>query len=159
MKLYAVCMSCLSVMSMFTQGTSRAMIPIIGVLYGEKDYSGIRLLANNVMKFALSLTGTFVAFTLIFPQVILSLFNLPAELVIAGTNAVRLFSVSLLGVTAAFMMIYYYTTVQQRTVANILSCVEGLFVVVPSVWLFSKIMGLHGVWLAFIVAEISGFIF
>ena len=50
MKLYAVCMSCLSVMSMFTQGTSRAMIPIIGVLYGEKDYSGIRMLANDVIK-------------------------------------------------------------------------------------------------------------
>ena len=38
MKLYTVCMSCLSVMLMSTQGTSRAMIPIIGVLYGEKDY-------------------------------------------------------------------------------------------------------------------------
>lgn len=56
------------------------------------------------------------------------------------------------------MTIYYYTTVQQRTLANIISCVEGLLVVVPAAWLLSKTMGLNGVWLAFILAEISGFL-
>ena len=158
MTLYAVCMSCLSFVSMFITGASRSMIPIAGVLYGEKDYHGIRMLMRHVLSFTLALAGAFVLFVLLFPQTLLSLFNLPPELMAEGAKAIRLFSVSLIGVTATFMMMYYYTTVQQRTAANILSFVEGLFAVVPAAWVLSKAMGLTGVWLAFILAEIVGFL-
>ena len=158
MTLYAVCMSCLSFVSMFITGASRSMIPIEGVLFGEKDYQGVRMLVRHVLFFTLSLSGAFVLFVLLFPQAVLMLFNLPPELMAEGAKAVRLFSVSLIGVTATFMMMYHYTTVQQRTAANILSFVEGFFAVVPAAWILSKAFGLTGVWLAFISAEIIGFL-
>jgi anti-sigma regulatory factor (Ser/Thr protein kinase) len=156
MTLYAVCMSCLSFVSMFITGASRSMIPIEGVLFGEKDYQGVRMLVRHVLLFTLSLSGAFVLFVLLFPQTVLMLFNLPPELMAEGAKAVRLFSVSLIGVTATFMMMYHYTTVQQRTAANILSFVEGFFAVVPAAWVLSKAFGLTGVWLAFIFAELAG---
>ena len=158
MTLYAVCMSCLSFVSMFISGSHRSMLPIVGVLYGERDYRGIRMLVRHVLFFALSLAGAFVLFVLLFPQAVLTLFNLPPELMAEGSTAIRLFSVSLIGVTATFLMVYYYTTVQQRTAGNILSLVEGFFAVVPAAWVFSKALGLTGVWLAFISAEIIGFL-
>jgi len=158
MTLYAVCMSCLGVVSMFIAGASHAMAPIEGVLYGEKDYHGVRMLVRCVTCFALCLTGAFVLFVLIFPQAVLSLFNIPKMLAFEGAKAIRLFSISLIGVTATFMIISHYTTVQQRTAANILSIVEGLLAVVPAAWILSKTMGLTGVWIAFILAELVGFI-
>ncbi len=43
MTLYAICMACLSVVSMCIAGCNGAMMPIIGMLYGERDFSGVRI--------------------------------------------------------------------------------------------------------------------
>ena len=157
MTLYAVCMACLSVVSMCIAGCNGAMMPIIGMLYGEKDFGGVRMLMKYVLRIALTLSGTFVAFAIICPQVILSLYNLPPSLTDAGSTALRLFAVSLIGVTLTFLVMYYYSTIQRRMAANILSWTEGIIVVVPAAWLLSKIFGLNGVWFAFILAELAGF--
>ena len=158
MTIYAVCMSCLAFLSMFSAGGHRSMIPILGVLYGEKDYRGVRMLARHVLRFTSLPVGLFVLFVLAFPQAVLRLFNIPPELFPEGSAALRLFSLSLPGVAVTFLMLNYYTTVQQRTAANILSFVEGLIAVVPAAWLLSRLMGLTGVWLAFLFAEFAGFL-
>ena len=158
MTLYAICMACLSVVSMCIAGCNGAMMPIVGMLYGEKDFGGVRILVKYVLKFALTLSGAFVALTIFFPQIILTLYNLPENLFDAGATALRLFVISLLGVTVTFLIMYYYTTIQRRLAANILSWTEGILIVVPAAWILSKNFGLNGVWLAFILAEIVGFI-
>lgn len=157
MTLYAICMACLSVVSMCIAGCNGAMMPIIGMLYGEKDFSGVRILIKYVLKFALTLSGSFVLFAIFFPQIILSIYNVPAALIESGEIALRLFSISLIGVTITFLVMYYYSTIQRRMVANILSWTEGIIVVVPAAWLLSKTFGLNGIWFAFILAEIAGF--
>ena len=145
MTLYAVCMACLSVVSMCISGCNGAMMPVVGMIYGEKDFSGVRALVKYVLKFALKLSGIFVAFVMLFPQIILSLYNIPENLFADGAMSLRLFSISLFGVTMTFLIMYYYSTIQRRTVANILSLTEGILVVVPAAWLLSKIFGLNGV--------------
>lgn len=155
--LFAICMACLSVVSMCISGCNGAMMPVVGMIYGERDFAGVRALVKYVLKFALSLSGIFVAFTMLFPQIILSLYNIPENLLADGATALRLFSISLLGVTITFLVMYYYSTIQRRTVANILSLTEGVLVVVPAAWLLSKSFGLNGVWIAFILAELAGF--
>lgn len=158
MTLYAVCMACLSVISMCIAGCNGAMMPIVGVIYGERDFAGVRALVKYVLRFALKLSGIFVAFVMLFPQIILSLYNIPENLFADGATALRLFSISLLGVTMTFLVMYYYSTIQRRTVANILSITEGFLVVIPAAWLLSKSFGLNGVWFAFILAELVGFL-
>ena len=157
MTLYAVCMACLAVDSMIVTGCNGAMMPIVGMLYGEKDFSGVRILVKYVLKFALCMSGILVALVIIFPQVILEIYNIPENLFADGATALRLFSISLLGVTLTFLMMYYYSTIQRRIVANILSLTEGIIVVIPAAWILSKHFGLTGVWIAFILAELAGF--
>ena len=157
MTLYAICMACLSVISMCIAGCNGAMMPIIGMLYGEKDFSGVRILIKYVLRFALTLSGSFVLFAIFFPQIILSIYNVPESLIASGEIALRLFSISLIGVTITFLAMYYYSTIQRRTAANILSWTEGIIVVVPAAWLLSKTFGLNGIWFAFILAELAGF--
>lgn len=158
MTLYAVCMACLSVTSMCIAGSNGAMMPIVGMVYGEKDYAGVKMLVKYVLKFALTLTGIFVAFVFVFPDVVLAVYNVPNEMTNAGEAALRLFSISLIGVTVTFLMMYYYSTIQKRTAASVLSWTEGILVVVPATYVFSQTLGLNGVWLAFILAELAGFI-
>ena len=158
MTLYAICMACLSVVSMCIAGCNGAMMPIIGMLYGERDFNGVRMLIKYVLKIALTLSGTFVAFAIFFPRVILAFYNLPSSLIESGEIALRLFSISLIGVTLTFLVMYYYSTIQRRMVANILSWTEGIIVVVPAAWILSKTFGLNGIWFAFILAELAGFL-
>lgn len=157
MTLFAICMACLSVVSMCIAGCNGAMMPVVGMLYGEKDFKGVRMLIKYVLKFSLAISGTFVLFVIIFPQIILQVYNVDKSLYEAGETALRLFSISLLGVTLTFLLMYYYSTIQQRTIANILSLTEGILVVLPAAWFLSKIFGLTGIWLAFILAEVVGF--
>ena len=119
--LFAVCMACLSVVSMCISGCNGAMMPVVGMIYGEKDFAGVWALVKYVLRFALTLTGIFVAFAIFFPKIILSVYNIPEALFPEGATALRLFSISLLGVTMTFLVMYYYSTIQRRTVANILS--------------------------------------
>lgn len=79
----------------------------------------------------------------------LALFNMPVSLYVSGAEAVRLFSISILGVTFTFLLMYYYMTIGQKTAANLLSLTEGILVVVSAAWLMVQYLGLTGVWLAF----------
>ena len=157
MAIYTVCLSCLLLLTLVMGGCQGAMVPVLVMLVGEKDYLGVRMLMRYVMRFSLSLAGTLVLLLLIFPQAVLALFNMPASLYADGAEAIRLFSVSILGVTFTFLLMYYYMTIGQKTAANLLSWVEGILVVAPAAWLLVRYLGLTGVWLAFILAELAGF--
>ncbi len=157
MQIYAVCSAVLTVMSMIAEGIQAGMIPVVGVLYGEKDYRGIRMLYTYVLKFSLVLTGVLMLPLFIYPNFLLKIYNLAPDLVIEGAWDVRLFCISLFGVLLTFMTVYYYTTIGQTKPANIITVVEGVLVVVPMGWLLARLIGMEGVWAAFILAELSGF--
>lgn len=159
MQVYAVCMSVLTLLSMVADGLQEAMIPILGVLYGEKDYRGVRMLARYVMRFSFTLAVPLVILLLLFPQFVLTLFHLSPEVAAGGVVGFRLFCTSLLGVLVAFMMMYYYTTIGETKPAGWLSVVEGILVIVPAAWLLSRVLGTLGVWIGFIVGEAAGVAF
>ena len=56
-------------------------------------------------------------------------------------------------------MIYYYMTVEKQNLANVISAVEGLIVVVPCAYLLSLAAGINGVWLAFPLTELITILF
>ena len=157
-EIYAACMLYLSLLSMFVLGANDSAYPILGVLYGEKDYRSIRMFMRYIFRFSLMIIGFFVVLSFLFPREFLILFRLPNDLAMSGATAVRLFSVSLVGVAMTFITIYYYTGVKQNTAGNILSLTEGFFAVIPAAWVFSRLWGEIGAWLALVFAEIAGII-
>lgn len=153
--IFSVCFSALSFLSMFISGTAGTMMPILGILFGQKDFRGVRLIFGYTLKLALSLTVAITLLFEIFPAQIFSLFgvNTP-ELLAMGIPSLRLYALSLLGVTTTFTMVYYYMTVHRHKIANMLSAVEGLVVVIPMAWALSQIWGINGIWIGFILAEV-----
>lgn len=152
----AACMLFLTLLSMFSGGINQSVLPLVGVLFGEKDYRSIRMLMRYVSRILLVIVGISVLFAMIFPQVILAVAGLAQDLSARSVNDVRLYSVSLIGTAITFLVIYYYTTVSQTKAAGILAWTEGLLAVIPGVLLFSRAFGLTGVWLGLIFAEIAG---
>ena len=88
MKVYSVCMYVLTLLSLVAEGCNGALLPILGVLYGEKDYKGVRMLVRYDLKFILSVAGVLVVVLLIAPQTALKLYNLPPELVESGAKLI-----------------------------------------------------------------------
>lgn len=156
---FSVCLSCLSFVSMFIAGASQTMMPILGTLYGEKDYNGIRFTAYKALRVVMISCIALVAVFEIFPQLILMLFGVTGAAEIAmGVEAIRIFALSLIGTGFTFLMMYYFQTIQRRVVSSVISVVQGLVVVVPCALFLSTVWGSFGIWISFLLAEICTFI-
>ena len=84
--IYAACMLYLTFLSMFADGINQSMLPILGVLYGEKDYTSIRMLMRYVCAFLMKIVLASVIVAMIFPQELLSICRIPDELAAQGAN-------------------------------------------------------------------------
>ena len=153
MKVYTVCLDCLVLLSLVVAGCQGALLPILGVLYGEKDYRGARMLTNYALKFTLGLNTISILFICLFPKFVFGIFKITGDLAEKGSFGLRLFSLSVLGVAFSFMMMYYYSTVEQAAAANLISVVEGVLVV-PMSLLSVRFLADDGVWISFVLSEI-----
>lgn len=151
---FSVCISCLSLASMFIAGASQTMMPIVGVLSGEGDYAGIRFVFRRAFTILFSSSLVLVLVLELFPGGLLRIFGVTGEENLAvGMNAVRLFAPSLLGTAFTFLMLYYTQTMRRQNVAVAITVIQGFAVVVPAAWLLSQVLGLTGIWLSFSAAE------
>ncbi|MCL2831289.1 MAG: MATE family efflux transporter [Betaproteobacteria bacterium] len=152
---FSVCISCMALASMFMTGASQSMMPFVGVLYGEGDFAGIRFIFRRTMGILFASTAVLVILLEIFAVQFFGFFGINGgEDLELGTVAVRLFAPSLLGMAFSFLVMYYAQTIQREGVALAITITEGFAVLVPGAWLLAQFIGIHGVWLAFSLAEI-----
>ena len=144
---------------MFIAGASQTMMPIVGTLYGEKDMTGIRFTVRRALVVVMSACVALVVFFELFPETILLLFgvNAPDEIAL-GTQAIRIFAISLIGTGFSFLMMYYFQTIQRRGISSAISVVQGVAVTVPAAFLLSAVWGSVGIWVSFSLAEICTFV-
>ena len=154
MVMYSICIACISILGVLVGACCDSSMPIIGLLFGEKDFLGVRQMLKQVLKVALTLIICFVAFVEISPLTILNIYNVPASMLEGGAAALRLFVPSLIGVAFFNVIINYYSVIKQRKAATLASVVEGFLIILPAVFILSKLFGVNGVWLSFGVTEI-----
>ena len=141
-------------MAVFSAG-GQAAIPMEGVLYGEKDYGGLRLLVGSVFKLVLACVAAIVILVWLFPSQVVGLF-VPGG--IDGTDwLLRLYALGFLPLALNYIMMYYYNTIQQRRVAMTLMICENVVIYMPLIWILTNSLGLKGAVLAFILAEVLAF--
>lgn len=153
---YSLCMTCLTIGSMMVGACCEASMPIVGMIYGERDFGSVRRMMIYMQKFAFVLLGAFVLSIWIFPDIILNVYDVPAQLREGAATALRIFSLSMFGTAFVGTMVFYYSTIRQRKIATILSIVDGFAVVIPAALILSMIFGVNGVWFAFITAGLTG---
>ena len=140
----------------FFSAGGQAAIPLEGVLFGERDYRGLRLLMGSVFRTVLLCVGAIVAVLWLFPAQVISLFvpnNPPGE-----DWLLRLYAIGFLPLALNYIMTYYYNTIQQRTVSMALTLCENLVLYLPLIWVLTHALGLTGAVLAFVLAETLAFV-
>lgn len=157
---FSVCDNVSFLIYMFAIGISQTMSPIVSVYYQEEDYNGVKYTIKRAIKFAIVSSGILMTLFIIWPESLLFLFSInnPSYIPIV-TNAIRLYSLSFIGLTICFVMTYYAESIKRDSYSFLISIIEGFIVPVGVAVVLINFMGSDGIWIAFLIAEITTIIF
>lgn len=151
---FSVCNFLLTFISMFVSGGADTMTPIISMLGGEKDYKGISIILRKTFVFVLCCCTVVIAFICIFPETVLAIFSVKSESMLAiGVPAVRIFSLSLIGMGISYIMMNYFQSVKHKSLSVMITLLRGLVITVPQAFAMSKLFGVTGIWWSLVLSE------
>ena len=136
MYIWTVCLQVLMITFVVLNGVGNAMISIGGVLVGEKDYRGVRILTILSIKLVCGVLALFVLFVLLFPEALAYMFGADTDGMNVEVNApLRIFSLLLIPFAVTLIMRFLFQILEYRVLSLALS--EGQLVgIIISLWLF-----------------------
>ncbi len=153
---YTVVRNIMGIQTSIIIGISSSLLPLIGVFFGERDYTNER----EVMKLAERI-GVFVMLPLIviiclIPTFLFGLFGVTDSQIIAeGRKALPLACMGLLAAYLNSLYTNYLTAINRETFATVMIALKtfGLvaFYAIPLGFLFNS----YGIWISFSLAEIT----
>ena len=154
MAVFSVCNFTLTFISMFITGGSDTMTPIVGLLYGERDYKGIDIVLRKTFVFVTASCAVIMAVILLFPSLLLQLFSITSpERLAMGIPAVRIFSLCFVFMGICYVTLSYLQATKQKAISVITTFLRGLIITVPLAYVLSGLFGLNGVSLTFVLSE------
>jgi len=147
---FSACLQTVSIISIFIGGVLNAMIPIVAILFGQRDYNGMSLLMHNILKMELILSIVLFAIFEAFPTVVFSVYNINSSEELAfGIPALRIFSFMYLFRQTVLMFIYYLQTIGRKIYAVTLSLIDGFVGIILLTLILCKPFGVNGLMLAY----------
>ena len=151
---FSVCNLLLTFISMFVSGGADTMTPIVSMLSGDRDHRGIKMTMKRTYIFVLSSCIAVIAFICLFPGTVLGFFSFDTpEKLDAGIPAVRIFSMSLLGMSISYIMMNYFQATKHKPLSIMISLMRGLVITVPLALLMGKAFGAVGIWWSIFISE------
>ena len=151
---FSVCNFLLTFISMFVSGGADTMTPIVSMLSGEKDHKGISIILRKTFVFVLCCCAAVIAIICLFPETVLALFSVKSESKLAmGVPAVRIFSLSLIGMGISYIMMNYFQSVKHKPLSIMITLLRGIVMTVPLAYAMSKLFGVKGIWWSLFIAE------
>ncbi len=145
MSVMTVCLNVLMISNIFVGGTSDSLLPIVGTLYGERDYYGIRQAVYKARTVLIFACIGLVAFFVIRPEAVGNWFglNTPEGLEVL-VPALRMFALYLPFQAVNTTLQNFYNITGRKSLASMIATLDGLIYVC----LF-----------AFVLAQVSGTLF
>ncbi len=156
---YAVANNTQNIVQMFLGGISSVIASVAGVLYGEKDYYGMRVVLKRVLITALVVGAVIMAVFLAVPQVIASMYGFDNnEIMRHLETGLRVFSLSFGFLIFNAVSQNYYRTTGQTFLATASTAMELLLIKVPLMLAGMALFGFVGLFAAIIVSELVAFL-
>ena len=139
-------------------GLSSGMVPIIAYNYGARKRKRV---TETIWK------GTFIASVIMilgtlafnfFPRELLSLFSATEEMYRIGIPALKMISLCFVSAAISIGLGSSFQATGYGVGTMIVSICRQLMVLIPVAYILSIFLGINGVWLSFIVAEIIGLV-
>ena len=160
MAVFTVCDNVLLMVEMITGGIIGVIPNVAGILFGEKDYVGIRVLCNKMLKYSYFVLAAIFAIIMVFTEQITILFGSGGgELGRQMVNALRIFAVCVIPYLWNKFMVSYYESIEETAIASFVTFLENAVVVLPAtfagilVWKQIDGIGIDGIAAGFVATE------
>ncbi|MCR5604960.1 MAG: ATP-binding protein [Lachnospiraceae bacterium] len=156
---YAVANNTQLIVQMFLNGVSSVIASVAGVLYGEKDYYGMRRVLSRVLKTGLMIGAVIMVIFLLVPRGISALYGYDnPEIEPLLLDGLRIFSLSFMFFVLNAISQNYYRTIGQTFLSTFSSTVQLVVLKVPMMLLGMKLLGFPGLFAGIIISELLSFI-
>lgn len=136
MSIYTVCENVLMIVEMIVGGVLGIIPNIAGVLYGEKDYYGLRALGNRVLKISYIMGAVIMAFILAFPEIVTMMFGIKeGELLGITAASLRVFMLCLPFYLWNKFLISYYESIEVSKLASIVTFLQNGVFILPAAFI------------------------
>ena len=161
MAVFTVCDNVLLIVEMLTGGIIGVIPNVAGVLFGEKDYVGIRVLCNKMLKYSYIVLAAIFAIIMVFTEQITILFGSGGgELGRQMVNALRIFAICVIPYLWNKFIVSYYETIEETAIASFVTFLENAVVVLPAtfagilIWKQIDGVGIDGIAIGFVATEL-----
>ena len=156
--IYSVCMNSVEIVKLFIEGVIGVIQTIAGVLFGEKDYFGLRKLVKRTITIVGIVVAALMAVFIVFPNLILALFSFNKEgLYDTAILCVKLFSLTFVFFAANRIVQVYYQTTLKTPLSTLDTALQGFVYLLPLSVIFIGTIGIIGVSLAAALTEVLAF--
>ena len=170
MAVFTVCDNVLLIVEMLTGGIIGVIPNVAGILYGEKDYVGIRVLCKKMLKYSYIVLAVIFVAIMVFTEQITILFGSGGgELGRQMVYALRIFALCVIPYLWNKFIISYYESIEETVIASFVTFLENAVIILPAtfvgIYIFKEIYGtgIDGIAAGFVVTEIitviAGWIF
>ena len=136
-------------------GIGQAVIPVVGMFYGEEDRTALGDTLKTTLRIGLLLSGIVAAVLLVFPALLTNAFGVTDPDIMAMSNmAVRLFAVGMPVALLNTILMNFYQSTGKTGLAILICILQSLVFTVIMAFILIRSMGSTGVWTAFLLGEI-----
>lgn len=154
MAVYSVCANAVLIAELCVGGIIGLVQNIAGILYGERDFYGIRTLCKRVLTYSYIAIAILLAVFFAVPGVIAGLFGInEGEMLAMCETALRIFACSFPFYVYNKFLMSYYQTILQPGLSTVVTVLQGFVVIVPLTLAGIFCWGLTGVCLMAVVSE------
>lgn len=161
MAVYTVCTNVVLLVELLVGGIIGTIASIGGVIYGEKDYFGIRSLVKNVMIYSYSVLAAALVILFCFTEYVVALFGISGgNLLEISVASLRIFVICLPFYLWNNFMTTYYQSTEKTTLSGLVTSLQNCIAPLPAAVLFilaARAAGLdmlRALMVSFIVSEI-----
>lgn len=143
-----------SVVYIFLSGIMKSMSPIVTVLYKEMDFNAVHYMIVKSMKQILFISLLVSIIFFIYPQILISIFNVenPHHIEVV-TLAIRITSFSLVGRCMSYLLANYTQAIGKNRISSIITFLEEFLFIVSAAVILTNMIGGIGIWVAILIAE------
>ena len=154
--MFAVACSVLNFAMAFVAGAGQAVAPLVGVFYGERDDTSIRMLMKSAVRYALILMCSLFVLSAACSMPLARAFGISSDTLVMRTAAAICFMMlSLIPASVVTDLIFHYTTIGQGALASVLTFLRSFGYVSLFAWLFVQAGASQWILAAFVLGELA----
>lgn len=147
---FSLCIQSLSIVSIFLAAVIESASPILGMLHGQKDYLGEKMVLRRALILQGVLSVLCTGFFNLFADVFASFYDITdGERLMVAVTALSIFS--LIYLVRGFYIVFmkYLQIIGLKLYALLISVADGFVIIIPLSMIMSRSMGIKGLWWSF----------